>query len=131
MERSYYEQGLVKIKAGDFQGAIESLSCAIREEPENPSVYYQRGLGLFELRDQQGAIADYTKALELDPQYFEAYLARAIAAVKTLKIADPDSEEFSDAIAELHVCATVLEPYSEGMRESIDRYTEDLPEDHP
>ena len=62
---------------------------------------------------------------------YQCYLARAIAAVKTLKIADPDSEEFSDAIAELHVCATVLEPYSEGMRESIDRYTEDLPEDHP
>jgi len=26
-----------------------------------------------------------------------------------------DSEEFSDAIASLHVCATILEPYSEGM----------------
>ena len=62
---------------------------------------------------------------------YQLYLERAIAAVKILKTANPGSEEFSDAIAELHVCATVLEPYSEGMRESIDRYTEDLPEDHP
>jgi hypothetical protein len=42
---------------------------------------------------------------------------------------DPESTEFSNALAELHVCATVLEPYSEGMVEAIDRYTEDLPED--
>jgi len=87
MEQSYYDQGLAKIKAGDFLGAIESLSCAVREEPENPQVYYQRGLGLFELRDQQGAIADYTKALEFDPQYFAAYLARAIAYLDSKNIA--------------------------------------------
>lgn len=103
MERSYYEQGLVKIKAGDFQGAIESLSCAIREEPENPSVYYQRGLGLFELQDQQGAIADYTKALELDPQYFEAYLARAIAYL--------DRKNLSAALEDVQK-ATELNPQS-------------------
>jgi Flp pilus assembly protein TadD len=83
MTQSYYEQGLEKIRMGDFQGAIESLSCAVREEAKNSGVayqiYYQRGLALFELRDQQGAIADYTQALELHPQYFEAYLGRAIA----------------------------------------------------
>lgn len=62
---------------------------------------------------------------------YQPYLDRAIAAVKTLKTANPNSEEFSDAMAELHVCTTVLEPYSEGMRESIDRYTEDLPENNP
>lgn len=107
MARSYYEQGLEKIKMGDFQGAIESLSCAMQEEPENSGIYYQiyyqRGLALFELRDQQGAIADYTKAIELHPQYFEAYLSRAIAYlanknlaaaledVQKAKILNPDS----------------------------------------
>jgi hypothetical protein len=54
-------------------------------------------------------------------------LERALAAVKILETIDPLSESFSDALAELHVCATVLEPYSEGMVEAIDQYTEDLP----
>ncbi|MBC7970964.1 MAG: hypothetical protein H7Z11_12735 [Verrucomicrobia bacterium] len=60
---------------------------------------------------------------------YRPYLERAIAAVKILETTDPASEEFSDALAELHVSATVLEPYSEGMVEAIDQYTEDLPDD--
>lgn len=60
---------------------------------------------------------------------YHSYLDRALAAVKVLETADPTSEEFSDALAVLHVSATVLEPYSEGMVEAIDHYTENLPED--
>lgn len=60
---------------------------------------------------------------------YRPYLERSLTAVKILETADPESEEFSDALAELHVCATVLEPYSEGMVEAIDQYTEDLPDD--
>ena len=57
---------------------------------------------------------------------YQPQLEKAIAAVKVLQMASPESEEFSDALAELHVCSTVLEPYSEGVREAIDQYTEDL-----
>ena len=70
------------------------------------------------LRSLQAHLADY-----------RIYLERAIAAVNMLETADPASEAFSDALAELHVSATVLEPYSEGMVEAIDQYTEDLPDD--
>jgi tetratricopeptide (TPR) repeat protein len=83
MEQSYYWQGLEQIKAGDLPGAIASLSCAIRQEPENPTIYYQRGQVLSQLQDLQGAIADYSQALELNPQHFEAYTARAIAYLAT------------------------------------------------
>jgi hypothetical protein len=41
---------------------------------------------------------------------------------------DPESEAFNDALAELHVCGTILEPYSEGMVAAIDAYTEDSEE---
>ncbi|HIK16020.1 MAG TPA: hypothetical protein IGS53_12150 [Leptolyngbyaceae cyanobacterium M33_DOE_097] len=78
--------------------------------------------------------AAYQKSLVSLQHYlaeYRPYLERAIAAVKVLESANPESEEFSDALAELHVSATVLEPYSEGMREAIDQYTEDLPEDRP
>lgn len=60
---------------------------------------------------------------------YRPYLERSLTAIKILETADPESEEFSDALAELHVCATVLEPYSEGMVEAIDQYTEDLPDE--
>lgn len=60
---------------------------------------------------------------------YRPYLGKALAAIKIPEITDPQAEAFSDALAELHVCATVLEPYSEGMVEVIDQYTEDLPDD--
>lgn len=60
---------------------------------------------------------------------YRPYLERAIAAAQILQTTDPTSDKFSDALAELHVSATVLEPYSEGMVEAIDHYTEDLPDD--
>jgi hypothetical protein len=59
---------------------------------------------------------------------YHRYLERALSAIKILETADPESDEFSDTLAELHVSATVLEPYSEGMV-AIDHYTENLPDD--
>jgi hypothetical protein len=46
-----------------------------------------------------------------------------------LQTADPTAEAFSDALAERHVAATILEPYSQSMVEAINQYTEDLPDD--
>lgn len=59
---------------------------------------------------------------------YRPQLEKAIAAIDTLESTDPDSEEFSQALADLQVAATVLEPYSEGMVESIDQFTEDCPD---
>ncbi len=60
---------------------------------------------------------------------YRPQLEKALTAIKALETADPDSEEFSQALADLHVSATVLEPYSEGMVEAINQYTEDRPDD--
>ena len=73
----------------------------------------------------------YEKSLTSLRRHLEEYrpqLEKALAAVKVLETAAPDSEEFSDALAELHVGATVLEPYSEGMVIAIDEFTEDQPD---
>ena len=56
-------------------------------------------------------------------------LERAIVVIKTLEVSDPNSEAVSQALADLRVASTVLEPYSEGMREAIDQFTEDRPEE--
>jgi hypothetical protein len=55
-------------------------------------------------------------------------LEKAIAAIKTLETSDPNSEEFSQALADLQVAATILEPYSEGVVVAIDRFTDDRPD---
>ncbi|MBE9012598.1 hypothetical protein IQ250_20570 [Pseudanabaenaceae cyanobacterium LEGE 13415] len=59
---------------------------------------------------------------------YRPQLEKAIAAIEKLEATDPDSEEFSQALADLQVAATVLEPYSEGIVESIEQFTEDRPD---
>ncbi|MBD1842952.1 hypothetical protein H6F89_05915 [Cyanobacteria bacterium FACHB-63] len=59
---------------------------------------------------------------------YRPQLEKAIAAIQILEAADPNSEEFSQALADLQVAATVLEPYSEGMIASIERFTDDRPD---
>ncbi len=64
-------------------------------------------------------------------RYLAEYLPqieKAIAAIQTLETPDTDEESFSQALADLHVCATVLESYSEGMVNAIDQFTEEMPE---
>jgi hypothetical protein len=56
-------------------------------------------------------------------------LETAIAAIKQLESTDPNSEAFSQALADLHVAATILEPYSEGVVEAIDQFTSDRPDE--
>ncbi|MGK7939875.1 MAG: hypothetical protein AB4062_06945 [Crocosphaera sp.] len=66
--------------------------------------------------------------LEVFLNEYQPQLEKAINAIKILKNTDPNSEEFSQALADLHVCSTVLEPYSEGIVEAIDQFTEDRPD---
>ncbi|UZQ53226.1 hypothetical protein OOK60_11990 [Trichothermofontia sichuanensis B231] len=56
------------------------------------------------------------------------YLEQAQNAIKILESTDPDSEEFSQALANLQVAATVLEPASQGMLLAIEGFTESRPE---
>jgi ABC-type transporter Mla subunit MlaD len=55
---------------------------------------------------------------------YRPQLERAIAAIQVLETSDSESEEFAQALADLQVCATILEPYSEGLVEAIDQFTE-------
>jgi hypothetical protein len=66
-------------------------------------------------------------SLKRHMEEYVPYLEQAIAAFKVLETTDPDFEEFSQALADLHVAATVLEPYSEGLVEAINQFTDDRP----
>jgi hypothetical protein len=76
-------------------------------------------------------IATFEKSLISLKRHMADYrpqLERAIAAIQVLEATDPNSEEFSQALADLHVATTILEPYSQGMLAAIDRFTEDRPD---
>ncbi|NJM48019.1 MAG: hypothetical protein HC860_19135 [Alkalinema sp. RU_4_3] len=71
------------------------------------------------------------KSLTSLQRHMSEYLPKleaAIASIHKLRANDPNSEEFSQALADLHVAATILEPYSEGMVEAINNFTDDRPE---
>lgn len=64
-------------------------------------------------------------------RYLDDYrprLEQAIRAIQMLETSDAESEEFAQALADLQVCATILEPYSEGIANAIEQYTEEQPE---
>ncbi|MGD1860397.1 MAG: hypothetical protein ACFB0E_10550 [Leptolyngbyaceae cyanobacterium] len=58
---------------------------------------------------------------------YQPQLEKALQAIQVLESANVESEDFAQALADLHVCATVLEPYSEGMVEAISQFTEEQP----
>ena len=65
-------------------------------------------------------IQDFKRYLsEYQPQ-----LEKALNSIKILESYDPNSEEFTDALAQLHVGATILESYSQGMIEAINNFTD-------
>ncbi len=84
MAQEYYQQGLAKAKAGDYQGAIADFDLALISTPEWAEVYYRRGLAYFDLGDTLTAVSDYTQALAIDSQHRDCSYARALARL-TLK----------------------------------------------
>ncbi|NJN20594.1 MAG: hypothetical protein HC812_04580 [Leptolyngbya sp. RL_3_1] len=54
---------------------------------------------------------------------YKPQLEKAIMAIHTLEAPYVEEEVFTQALADLHVSATVLESYSEGMVSAIDQFT--------
>lgn len=64
---SYHTRGVVKAALGDYDGAIDDLSDAIRLDPQDAIAYRDRGLAKAALGQKEAAKADFQKAKELDP----------------------------------------------------------------
>ena len=75
---SHYERGLVRMKKGDFSGAIGDYTSAIRLDPGQAKAYYNRGV----IRRYQGdlprAMADFNSAIRIRPDYPEVYAHRGL-----------------------------------------------------
>ncbi len=50
---------------------------------------------------------------------YQPQLKYAIASIAILENADPESNEFCNALAKIHACSTILELYSERLLEAI------------
>ncbi len=65
--RRAYEQGVQRIQARDYSGALQSLTQAIQLEPTLSVAYTARGSAYIGLRRYTEAAADYEYALRLAP----------------------------------------------------------------
>jgi uncharacterized caspase-like protein/Flp pilus assembly protein TadD len=74
----FFEQGSLKHRKGDYRGAIEDYTEAIRLKPDAAEVYNRRGNAKSNLGDNQGAIEDYTRAIRLNSDDASAYSARGL-----------------------------------------------------
>ncbi len=67
-KKNWMRKGVDQLNARKYPDAIETLTKAIEETPENPVIYYYRGFALDKSGDRDKALADYKKSLELDPE---------------------------------------------------------------
>ena len=71
--------GSGKMQIGDYQGAIEDFTKAIRKDEEYYEAYIDRGFAKMKLLHYEDAIADYDKAIELNPKSSNAWYNRGLS----------------------------------------------------
>ena len=69
---SHAHLGSAKFHAGDFDGALEHFSKAVRENPTYPDLFYRMGVIHHRTGDEEKAIENLRRAIELNGSYFEA-----------------------------------------------------------
>ena len=91
----FFNRGVDKLQRGDYSGAIEDFTAAIRLNPNEPGIYSNRGLARASKGDFQGAIVDYNQAIRINPNYAIGYLHRGLAysALKDYQNALSDYEQ--------------------------------------
>ena len=68
----YFNQGVERHEAGNYQGVIADCTKAIEVNPNYALAYSNRGNAKDDLKDYQGAIADYNKAIEINLKHAAA-----------------------------------------------------------
>jgi tetratricopeptide (TPR) repeat protein len=75
----FYNQGVDKLEAGDYEGAVTDFQQALQLNPEDADTHYNLGYAHLNLGSYEQAIEAYTAAIRLNPQFAQAYSNRAYA----------------------------------------------------
>lgn len=90
--KEYFESGLAKHKAKDYEGAIKDYDKAITADANYADAYYNRGNCEMALKDLTAAMADYSNAIKSDAKYDRAYYGRASVYVTQKKYTEALSD---------------------------------------
>src|SRR2546430_12153942 len=73
---------LAEFEAGNYSAAVQTLTAALSEAPQDPSLHYWALRSYYELRDYESAVTYGEKAVKLEPQNAEynRWLGRAYGA---------------------------------------------------
>jgi tetratricopeptide (TPR) repeat protein len=76
------QRALTEFEAGNYSGAVQTLTAALSETPQDASLHYWALRSYYELRDYEKAVTYGEKAVNLDPQNAEynRWLGRAYGA---------------------------------------------------
>ena len=100
----YCNSGIKKLKAQDYQGAVNDFTKAIELNPKNSHAYYNRAICENRLYNYKAAIDDFDKAAQLDPKNAWAikngdiarrYLARAGGTPQDFNSSPNDAEMYA------------------------------------
>ena len=68
-----FQRGLTALKESRYADALEELTAAERDHPDDPRVHDFRGIALARLNQNAQASAEYREAIRLDPRMEDAY----------------------------------------------------------
>ena len=78
---AFYSSALEMGKKGDYRGAVEQLSLAIKEHPTFAAAYNEMGVEYLRLNELENADEAFQKALKINPNAVGAMTNRGIANV--------------------------------------------------
>ena len=78
---NWFEKGLVELRQGHYQRAVDAFTIAIKTVPHDFEALNNRGFARIYTGDYDGAIADCTKAIRFNPGSAKAYNNRGFAYI--------------------------------------------------
>ena len=68
-EHDWYQEGRIKEKTGDSEGALEAYSESLKINPEYPEALYYKALLLYKLGRKDESLECAKKAMEVKPSW--------------------------------------------------------------
>ncbi|MBI5250628.1 MAG: tetratricopeptide repeat protein [Desulfomonile tiedjei] len=96
-DSALYNKGLMALKSGDAQTAINMFSKALEFDPGNYRYYNDRGVAYKKAGNLEKAQADYSRALDIRPDYTNALNNRGVVFLQTGNY-DKAIQDFTEAL---------------------------------